>query len=54
MNYTVFEDKSGAFGLAASPRATPSMRHVAVKYQLFRKHTHEGEKIMIQGVESKE
>ena len=54
MHYTVFEDQHGAFGLAALPRATASMRHVSVKYQFFRKHTHEGERIMIQEVESKE
>ena len=32
MQYTLFEDKNGAIGLATSPSKNPRMLHIAVNY----------------------
>ncbi|MGH3053371.1 MAG: Ty1/Copia family ribonuclease HI, partial [Gaiellaceae bacterium] len=39
---TVFEDNTGALGMAKSPKLTPRNRHIAVKYHFFRSHVHDG------------
>ena len=54
MHYTVFEENTGALGLATSTRTTTRTRQIAVKYHFFRKHVGEGKGIMIQRVEYKE
>ena len=54
MHSTLFDDNNGALGLVTSPRKTPRMRHIAVKYHLFREHVSEVKGIMIQRVEFKD
>ena len=54
MHSTLFDDNNGALGLVTSPRKTPRMRHIAVKYHFFREHVSEVKGIMIQRMESKE
>ena len=54
MHYTVFEDNTGALGLATSPRTTTRRSQIAVKYYFFRENVGEGKGIMIQRVEYKE
>ena len=54
MKSTVFEDNNEALGLDPSPRKTPRMLHIAVKYYFFREHVSEVKVTMIQRLESKE
>ena len=54
MNSILFEDNNGAMGLDTSNRKTTRVRHIAVKYHLFREHVGEGKGIMIQRAEYKD
>ena len=35
---TIYEDNEGDIVVAASPRMTPTSKHISVKYHWFRKH----------------
>ena len=54
MHSTVFEDNNGALGLAKSPRTTPRMHHIAMKYYFFVENSGEGKGIMTHRAESKD
>jgi hypothetical protein len=47
LHSTVFEDNNGALSLALSPKMSPRMKHIAVKYHHFREHVGEDKGIMV-------
>ena len=47
---TIYEDNNGAIVVSTSPRMTPTSKHIAVKYHLFRQHV--GKEFVIRKIES--
>ena len=47
---TVYEDNNGAIVVATSPRMTPSLKHISVKYHWFRQHV--GKEFVIRKIKS--
>ena len=48
--YTIYEDNNGSIVVAKSTRTTPTSKHIAIKYQWFRKHV--GKEFVIHKIES--
>ena len=49
---SVFEDNNGALQLAQSPKVSPTMKHIAVKYNFFRSNIGEDKGILLKRIES--
>ena len=51
LHSTIFEDNNGAISLVQSPKITPRMKHIAIKYHHFRSSVREDKGIVIQKID---